>query len=70
MDNKKLIKQFIVEMSYWFEYKLRTERHTNFLYELKPSANLYLAGELRITYRPDPLDFKLRMEEDHKYTSL
>ena len=34
MDNKKLIKQFIVEMSYWFEYKLRTERHTNFLYEL------------------------------------
>ena len=105
MDNKKLIKQFIVEMSYWFEYKLRTERHTNFLYELnnemawlvadkaidirirnrllkeygikaevtyelKTSANLYPAGELRITYRPDPLDFKLRMEEDHKYTSL
>ena len=35
MDNKKLIKQFIVEMSYWFEYKFRTERHTNFLYELK-----------------------------------
>ena len=34
MDNKKLIKQFIVEMSYWFEYKLRTERHTKFLYEL------------------------------------
>ena len=34
MDNKKLIKQFIVEMSYWFEYKLRTERHTRFLYEL------------------------------------
>ena len=34
MDNKKLIKQFIVEMSDWFEYKLRTERHTRFLYEL------------------------------------
>ena len=48
------------------EYGIKAE----VTYELKPSANLYLAGELRITYRPDPLDFKLRMEEDHKYTSL
>ena len=48
------------------EYGIKAE----VTYELKPSANLYPAGELRITYRPDPLDFKLRMEEDHKYTSL
>ena len=48
------------------EYGIKAE----VTYELKPSANLYPAGELIITYRPDPLDFKLMMEEDHKYTSL
>ena len=35
------------------EYGIKAE----VTYELKPSANLYLAGELRITYRPDPSDF-------------